>query len=106
MKSEMVEFGLDARARSLLLAVFQRHLEIDEVRVFGSRAKGNQQKQSDVDLVFWGTIDTQLLARIAGELDELPLPYKFDVTLYSSLQNPTLKDHIDRVGSTIYRRAD
>ncbi len=104
MKSEATEFGLDQKERDLLIAVFRRHPEIEEVRIFGSRAKGNQEKNSDVDLVFWGNVSTQLLARLSGELDELPLPYKFDVTLYAALQNPALKDHIDRVGSTVYRR--
>ena len=37
-------------------------------------------------------------------MDELPLPYKFDIALYSQLTNQELKEHIDRVGINIYQQ--
>lgn len=97
-------FGLNLRERRLLVTVFRRHPEIEEVRIFGSRAKGNHDLSSDIDLAFWGNINSQLLGRLAGELDELPLPYTFDLSIYDHIQNHDLKDHIDRAGSTLYRR--
>ena len=100
----MSSFGLNRRECGLLIEAFRRHPEIEEVRVFGSRAKGNHELSSDIDLALWGNINSLLLARLAGELDELPLPYTFDLNIYSHVQNPDLKDHIDRVGSTLYRR--
>ena len=97
-------FGLNQRERDLLAEAFRRHPEIEEVRIFGSRAKGNHELSSDIDLAFWGKINSQLLARLAGELDELPLPYTFDLNVYDQVRNRDLKDHIDRVGSILYRR--
>jgi uncharacterized protein len=97
-------FGLNQRECGLLAAVFRRHPEIEEVRVFGSRAKGNNESSSDIDLALWGNINSQLLAHLAGELDELPLPYRFDLSIYDRVHNRDLKDHIDRVGRTLYRR--
>jgi uncharacterized protein len=97
-------FGLSEKERTLVSQVFRRHPEITEVRIFGSRAKGNQQANSDIDLTLLGNVTTQLLARVAGELDELPLPYTFDLTVYDAVQNPDLKQHIDRVGSPLYQR--
>lgn len=100
----MTAFGLNEKERSLLVQIFRRHPEIDEVRIFGSRAKGNHEKMSDIDLAFWGNITSQSLAHLAGELDELPLPYTFDLSVYDAVQNPDLKEHIDRVGRFLYRR--
>ena len=100
----MTAFGLNEEERDLLVGVFRRHPEIDEVRIFGSRAKGNHESSSDIDLALWGKIDSNLLARVAGELDELPLPYTFDLSIYDKIQNPNLKNHVERVGSALYQR--
>jgi hypothetical protein len=53
----MNSFGLDDRERDLIAGVFHRHPEVDEVRIFGSRAKGNYEKHSDIDLAFWGRVN-------------------------------------------------
>jgi hypothetical protein len=36
------------------------------------------------------------------ELDELSLPYKFDVKSIATISNRALREHIERVGVTIY----
>jgi predicted nucleotidyltransferase len=76
-----------------------------EARVFGSRAKGTHERSSDIDLTLFGNISSQLLAQIAGELDELPLPYHFDVNNYASIRDLAVKAHIDRIAQPIYHRA-
>ena len=40
----------------------------------------------------------------AGELDELPTPYMFDVTDYKRLSHQGMKDCIDRDGIVFYQR--
>jgi len=35
-------------------------------------------------------------------MDELPLPYLFDIKAFENLRNPTLVEHIRRVGLTVY----
>lgn len=101
----MNEFGLTPDERSLIVGVFARHPTIDEARVFGSRAKGTHERSSDIDLALFGHISSQLLAQIAGELDDLPLPYHFDVNSYASIRDFAVKAHIDRVAQPIYQRA-
>lgn len=44
------------------------------------------------------------LSAIAGELDELPLPYTFDVCAYRPLRHGRLREHIDRVGRCLFLR--
>ncbi|CAK0778360.1 hypothetical protein CCP2SC5_810008 [Azospirillaceae bacterium] len=43
-------------------------------------------------------------AAIAEALEDLPLPYRFDVKAYDTLRYPPLLDHIERVGIVIYQR--
>ena len=90
-------------ANQLLIELFRRHTEVKEVRLFGSRAKGTHRPHSDVDLAIWGKVDALHGEAIAGELDELPLPYLFEVHPFDAITHPDLRDHIERVGITIYR---
>lgn len=73
--------------------------------MFGSRAMDTYRPESDIDLALYGELDERLVARIAGELDELPLPYSFDVHAYSRLSQGPLREHIDRVGRPIFSRS-
>lgn len=96
-------FGLTDEAMALILHVFRNHTEIAEARIFGSRALGTFAHNSDIDIALYGSINFSLLARISSELDELPLPYKFDVLVYDRITHPPLKDHIDTHGQPIYK---
>ena len=98
------EFGLDERACEMLRSVFARYPEIDEVRIFGSRANGTFRKESDVDLALYGNVDDKLASRVASELDDLPLPYRFDVHAYPCIRYQPLTDHINRVGRLFFVR--
>ncbi|MBF0425722.1 MAG: nucleotidyltransferase domain-containing protein [Magnetococcales bacterium] len=85
-------------------AVFRQVSEVREVIVFGSRAKGNHQPWSDVDLALVGVRDGLKAEAMAEALDQLPLPYKFDVKACDGILYPPLLEHMRRVGVTIYQR--
>lgn len=87
-----------------LAGVFESFPEISAVTLFGSRAKGTHTLQSDVDLALHGDVDALSAEAIAAELDELPLPYHYDVKSYATITLPALREHIDRVGIAIYSR--
>jgi predicted nucleotidyltransferase len=87
-----------------LRSVFARHPEIEEVVLFGSRAKGHFRPESDIDLAIRGIADDRAVEALADELDELPLPFLFDVKSLATIQNPALLEHIRRVGRSIYAR--
>ena len=100
----MSELGLDDRALRLIRGVFERHTNIREARVFGSRAKGNYRHESDVDIAIFGEVNSELASLVAGELDDLPLPYQFDVQAYACIRHAPLREHIDRAGVPIFVR--
>ena len=99
-----MEFGLSENTVNILKNFFAKYPEIEEVKVYGSRAKGNYRKGSDIDFVIYGNISFRLLSKISEEIDELATPYKYDVTDYKTIKNQDLKDHIDRVGKTFYSK--
>jgi len=86
----------------LMRNVFQRHSEIKTVKLFGSRAKGTHTASSDIDLALWGEVDALRAESIAAELDELPLPYRYDVKAFHLIELAPLREHIERVGITVY----
>ena len=54
----------------------------------------------------WKTLDARTLARLDGALDDLLLPWRFDLSVQSSLQSLELLGYIQRVGQLFYRRSD
>lgn len=97
--------GLREKDLQIICEVLKRFADVDEAILFGSRAKGNYQPGSDVDLALKGQALSPTIARISGCLnDESPLPYRFDIIDYHGLTNDELREHIDRVGVIVYRR--
>jgi uncharacterized protein len=94
--------GLSDRDMDLIRGVLLRHREISAVMLYGSRAKGTHRPESDVDLVVQGDFDDLRAESIAAEMDELPLPYRFDVQSYSAIQSPALRDDICRTGVVVH----
>jgi predicted nucleotidyltransferase len=101
-----MKYGLIDRDFIHVNAAIQEFPEIEEVILFGSRAKGNYKKGSDVDLAIKGDrLTYEITARFADCLnEEKPLPYFFDVVHYEAIAEPMLKVHIDRVGVDLKER--
>lgn len=96
-------FGLPDDTIRTLHDVFARHKEIQEVVIFGSRARGDCREGSDIDLSLKGKdITHDVLYRLEEDLDSLLLPYLFDISIYAELHNPDFINSIDREGKVIY----
>jgi predicted nucleotidyltransferase len=93
-------FGISAETLAKIITCLQKYPDIVWVKIYGSRAKGNYERGSDIDLAYSSLND--ISADLLDALDELPTPYLFDVTHYESLKHEGLKAHIDRVGQVIY----
>ena len=81
---------------------------VETAVIFGSRAKGTHAPGSDVDIAVVGPdVNLDDVSRLHSRLeDESPMPYFFDVVDYYRIDNPPLKEHIDRVGVVFYRRGE
>jgi len=94
--------GLSPHELELIRTVLARHPAITGAILFGSRAKGTAQPASDVDLALEGIADPLQAEAIAGELEELPLPYQFDIKALAAIRHRPLLEHIARVGVRIH----
>ena len=98
-----MKYGLRDETIDNINRVFEKYHKIQKVIIYGSRAKGNYKNGSDIDLTLIGEdINIQDLNRIYIDLDELYLPYMFDISIYKNLENLDLIDHINRVGCDFY----
>lgn len=84
--------------------VFAEYPQIEKVVLYGSRAKGNYRFNSDIDLTINGEMPIQALFKIETQLDDLLLPYKIDLSIFNTITNPDLIDHINRVGKVFYEK--
>ncbi|MCI5158452.1 MAG: nucleotidyltransferase domain-containing protein [Candidatus Electrothrix sp. AUS1_2] len=100
-----MKYGLSEKVLKEIQTVFGEFAEIEEVVLYGSRAKGNYKPGSDIDIALKGKrLHLQLLNSIDMELDELLLPYIFDLSIYDHINNNDLLAHIQRVGKVLYRK--
>jgi len=102
-----MKHGLSDHVIERMESVFALHTEIKKVILYGSRAKGNYEKGSDIDLTVLGSnMNLALLMRIESELDDLMLPYTIDLSIFSHIKNHALMEHIQRVGVDFYSRQE
>ena len=71
----------------------------EKVILFGSRAMGTYRNGSDIDITLLGkNLFNQTIFGIQDEIEELYLPYSFDISIFERIDNEDLIDHIQRVG--------
>lgn len=100
-----VQYGLSSETVKRITGIFAGYKEIEEVVLYGSRAKGNYKPGSDVDFTLKGKrLNLKLLNKINSDLDDLLLPYSFDLCIYSYISNNDLIEHIRHVGKVFYNR--
>lgn len=98
-------FGLTERDMQTLRDIINKYPEVQDIFIFGSRAKGNFTQGSDIDLAIMNEgVTDKVIAQLKSALEESTLPYFVDVTNYHTLQHAELKSHIDRVGMPLYQR--
>lgn len=99
----MNNFGLSEDTTNKLLNYFKQNPYVEIVKIYGSRAKGNYRNGSDIDFAIWLSEDGKI-SKIEWDLDELPTPYKFDVTDYKKLTHEGIKINIDKDGILFYSK--
>lgn len=98
-------YGLKDIHVAEIKSVFANYTDIDQAILYGSRAKGNYQDGSDIDISLVGkSLNLNKILRIETELDDLLLPYKIDISIMNKIENTDLVEHINRVGVVIYEK--
>ncbi len=100
-----MRYGLSEETIKEVILLLSNYEEIEEAILYGSRAKGNFKPGSDVDLALKGVkLNLKLLNKISLDLDDLLLPYTFDLSIYHQITNLDLIDHIERVKEVFYKK--
>ena len=103
----MPDFGLSDQTLAVIRQILADYPAVKKAILYGSRAKGNYRKGSDIDLTLIGDgLDHRILGEIAGRLEESPIPYQVDLSLWEQIDNQNLLDHIERVGVVFYERVN
>ena len=89
-----MSYGLTDADWQKLTVLFARNPKIERVILYGSRAKGNYKPFSDIDITLLGEGLTR------SDVNQL----EFDISLFASLKNKELIEHIERVGIGIYQK--
>jgi uncharacterized protein len=101
-----VIYGLKESVIQRIGTVLARYPQVERAVLYGSRAKGNYKNGSDIDLTLEGGADltAEVLYKIMDELDDLLLPYTFDLSRFASISDPGVIEHIRRVGVAFYNK--
>ncbi len=99
-------FGLRDTDIQYMQTLFSTEPAVEQVWLFGSRAKGNYQPGSNIDLALVGPLITRQVKLRIREIveEESPIPYFFDVVHWNTLTNENLKREIERTAQPLYHR--
>lgn len=100
-----MKFGLDQDTIDKINSVFVKYPAIEEVVIYGSRAKGNYREGSDIDITLKGKeVNDRTRADVWLDIDDLNTPYLFDISVFHTLDSNSLLEHINRVGKIFYKK--
>lgn len=100
-----MKFGLTDPVINQICSIIKKYPEIKKVIIYGSRATDSYKKSSDIDLTLLGdNIRFETLARVLNEIDDLLLPYQFDISIFKYLDNDNLIKHIKKYGKVFFER--
>jgi len=99
------KFGLKKETIDGIHTILAKCAHIEKAILYGSRAMGNYKTGSDIDLTLIGNqLTGKDVSLIQRELDDSDLPYLFDISILTEIENLDLVDHINRVGKIFYKR--
>lgn len=100
-----MNFGLDQETIDKINSVFAKYSGIEKVVIYGSHAKGNYRKGSDIDITRKGKeVNNRTRPDIWLDIDDLNTPYLFDIFVFHTLESNNLPEHINRVGKIFYKK--
>ena len=97
-------YGLEENTICKIKKVFSKFPQIEKVILYGSRAKGNFHNGSDIDITLTGNELTlgNSVYPIMDALEEMYLPYTFDISILRHIKDKDILDHINRIGVVFY----
>jgi len=102
---ENVKFGLKKKHLREIVKILASFPEVERAVLFGSRAKGNYRRSSDIDIAVYGKeISFHTILLLKGAFEESYLPFFVDVVNGENLKDEEFKKEIEKYGKVIYRK--
>jgi len=96
---------MEAKIKNIIdqiIKVCTESAHIEEIILYGSRAKGTHMEKSDIDIALKGSdIDIETLI---DEIDNYETLLKIDLVDIENCKNELLKKEVEEYGITIYRK--
>ena len=100
-------YGLTDKSYMELLQILASIPEIEEAVIYGSRARGDFWRASDVDLSIKGKeFNRYTLARLNDMLYNSHFTQICHTHIYTNIKNPKFKANVDLDGKVLYRKAE
>jgi predicted nucleotidyltransferase len=77
---------------------------IEQIALFGSRARGDHKLASDIDLAVFLLPEFNNRGRMTSDFDDLNTLLKIDIVLINEHIDPKLLENIEREGVVLYER--
>lgn len=101
----MEQFGLSSENLSAIIRVITSVKRVSRAWIYGSRAKGDYRNNSDIDIALEGEgLTLNDLATLDERLDNLMLPWQFDLSIKARIKNEALLEEIRRWGEIVFER--
>lgn len=102
----MDKFGLNNKIIEDIKNILKKYPEVEKAVIFGSRARGDYRKGSDIDITLFGDkLTNSINTKIFYEIDNLYLIYKIDLINFNTLnEEDKLRKNILDEGVEIYAK--
>ena len=99
-----MKYGLTEDTIEKFHSVFRKYPEIEEVIIYGFRAKGNYREGSDIDITLKGeNLNESIRSKVWLDLDGLNTPYLIDLSVFH-LTSESLINHIQKIEMSFYTK--
>lgn len=94
-----MKYGLEEEIQKQIKNIVNRNSQF-KFKLFGSRARGDYKKTSDIDIAIFENVDKEQEYRIRDEFDQLEIIYKIDLVFVNEnikeeLLSSIIKDGVD-----------
>jgi len=102
-----LSFGLSEKTLISLRSYFTSVPEVEQVMLYGSRARGDFHKGSDIDFMLIGSsITPRLLSKMDMEIDDLLLPYFIQITDRKEIRDARFLKVVEQEGVVFWKRGE
>jgi predicted nucleotidyltransferase len=103
----ILSFGLSEKTLGSLRAYFASIPEVEQVILYGSRARGDYHKGSDIDFMLIGSgITPRLLSKMDMEIDDLLLPWFIQITDRKEVRDARFLEVVEKEGVVFWERGE